>query len=71
MSTYTAPAVNSIQAVVRRLIDGLSCPNCGRVLRASDFELTGDGARIVCVGDDCGRLILEIELEIELDEIES
>jgi hypothetical protein len=41
MPTYTAPAVNSIQAVVRRLIDGLSCPNCGRVLRASDFELTG------------------------------
>jgi hypothetical protein len=53
-----------------RLIDGLSCPNCGRVLPAFDFELTDDRVRIVCTGDDCGRLILEIELKIELDEIE-
>jgi hypothetical protein len=54
-------AVLSNGATAVRLIDGLSCPNCGRVLRASDFELTGDSVRIVCAGDDCGRLIVEIE----------
>jgi hypothetical protein len=52
-----------------RLINGLSCPKCGRVLRASDFELTDDSARIVCTGDDCGRLILEIELVLDEDEV--
>jgi hypothetical protein len=77
MSRYTAPAVVSTQTstvlpnnAFARLIGGLSCPNCGRVLRASDFELTDNSVRIVCTGYDCGRLILEIELVDALDEDE-
>jgi hypothetical protein len=55
-------AVLPNSATTARLIGGLPCPNCGRILRASDFELTSDSVRIVCAGDGCGRLILEIEL---------
>jgi hypothetical protein len=55
-------AVLPNSATTARLIHGLPCPKCGRVLRASDFELTDDSVRIVCAGDGCGRLILEIEL---------